>query len=141
MRTIEAILNLYMVDDIYYREYITAMNLNPDAFFGALAHPLRLRAVILLQQERELCVCELTHALGVSQPMISRHLAQLREAGVVRDRRERLWVYYRLRPDLPSWARQVVMDAARGLAPQAPYGDDRAALASMPDRPGVSCCP
>lgn len=116
------------------------MSLDPDAFFSALAHPLRLRTLILLHQEHELCVCELTHALGVSQPMISRHLAQLREARLVRDRREALWVHYALHPELPAWARRVLADAAAGLAGQAPYQDDRAALAAMPRRAVPKCC-
>jgi ArsR family transcriptional regulator len=72
--------------------------------------------------------------------MISRHLAQLREARVVRDRREGIWVHYALHPDLPSWARQVLADAAEGLADQPPYAGDRAALAAVPNRPKASCC-
>jgi ArsR family transcriptional regulator len=105
-----------------------------------LAHPLRLRVLLLLQQEGELCVCELTHALGVSQPMISRHLAPMRQAGIVSDRRQGLWVYYRLHEALPAWAQQVVAATADGLADQLPYADDRAALSAMPSRPGSACC-
>lgn len=116
------------------------MNLHPDAFFAALAHPLRLRTLILLEQDRELCVCELTRVLGVSQPMISRHLAQLRTAWVVLDRREGLWVHYRLHPDLPPWARRVLAEAARGLVDQAPYGPDGVALAAMTQRAAEPCC-
>ncbi len=111
-----------------------------DDFFSALAHPLRLRLLVLLQGEGELCVCELTHALAVSQPMISRHLAQLRRAGVVKDRREGLWVHYRLADDLPDWARKVLMVTARGLADDHPWAGDRTRLAAMPDRPGATCC-
>ncbi|MGB5736079.1 MAG: metalloregulator ArsR/SmtB family transcription factor, partial [Thiohalocapsa sp.] len=48
-------------------------------FFSALANDTRLRCLLLLSRHAELCVCELTHALGASQPHISRHLAQLRE--------------------------------------------------------------
>jgi len=128
-------LSIYNASDI-----LLAVSLDPDAFFSALAHPLRLRTLILLHQEHELCVCELTAALGVSQPMISRHLAQLREARVVRDRREALWVHYSLHPDLPAWARGVLTDAAAGLAGQTPYAHDRAVLAAMPQRPIPKRC-
>ena len=76
-----------------------------DDFFPALADPTRLRCLLLLASEGELCVCELTHALDVSQPKISRHLATLREAGIVDDRREGLWIHYRIHHDLPAWAR------------------------------------
>jgi len=116
------------------------MNLNPDAFFSALAHPLRLRALLLLLTEGELCVCELTHALDASQPMVSRHLAQLRAAGIADDRRQGLWIYYRLHPELPDWARSALDATAAGLADDSPFAADRAALEGMPDRPGTRCC-
>ena len=116
------------------------MNIEPDTIFAAIAHPLRLRALLLLDQEGELCVCELTHALGVSQPMVSRHLAQLRQWGMVNDRRQGLWVHYRLHDELPEWARQVLTSTAMGLAAQSPFADDRASLAAMPNRPGASLC-
>ena len=114
--------------------------MTPDLLFRALADATRLRCLMLLQGHDELCVCELTHALGVSQPKISRHLAQLREAGLVSDRRQGLWVYYRLHPELPAWAVEVLRSTATGAAAEAPYADDRAALAEMPNRPGASCC-
>ena len=63
--------------------------------FKALGDETRLRIVALLAHG-ELCVCHLQEALGLSQPHVSRHLAVLRAAGVVADRRERKWVYYRL---------------------------------------------
>ena len=116
------------------------MNITAHTVFTALAHPLRLRALLLLHWEGELCVCELTHALGVSQPMISRHLAQLRRVGLVSDRRQGLWVYYRLQEALPAWAGQVLAATAEGVAGETPYADDRAALSEMPNRPGSACC-
>lgn len=53
---------------------------------------------MLLLEHQELCVCEMTHAIGASQPHISRHLAHLRESRLVSDRHEGHWVYYRIRP-------------------------------------------
>ena len=75
--------------------------------FKALGEETRLRIVALLSHG-ELCVCHLQEALGLSQPHVSRHLAVLRAAGVVEDRRERKWVYYRL-------ARQPSADCERHL--------------------------
>lgn len=115
------------------------MDIRPEDFFAALAHPLRLRSLVLLAAEGELCVCELTHVLDVAQPTVSRHLAQLREAGVVRDRREGTWVHYRLHPELPAWAVQALEATAAGVAGERPYAEDRVALAEMPNRP-VRCC-
>jgi len=66
-------------------------------FFRALGDETRLRIVALLSHG-ELCVCHFQEALGLSQPNISRHLAVLRAAGIVEDRRKGNWVYYRLLP-------------------------------------------
>ena len=116
------------------------MNISPDQLLAALAQPIRLRALLLLLREGELCVCELTHALAAPQPTISRHLAQLRELTVVADRRAGHWVYYRLHDELPGWVSQVLREVAVGAAEQEPYLSDHAALTDMPNRPGAPCC-
>jgi ArsR family transcriptional regulator, arsenate/arsenite/antimonite-responsive transcriptional repressor len=109
--------------------------LTPEIYFRALADGTRLRCLLMLLAEERLCVCELVHALELSQPRVSRHLAQLRELGVVQDERQGQWVYYRLSSELPDWARQVLSAAlaADSLA------DMRARLAEMPNRPALSC--
>ncbi|MBU1191069.1 MAG: metalloregulator ArsR/SmtB family transcription factor [Gammaproteobacteria bacterium] len=116
------------------------MYLEPEIFFKALSDPTRLRCLMLLASERTLCVCELTHALDMIQPKISRHLALLRDAGIVQDQKQGQWVYYRLHPELPSWAKSVLRDTARGIAEEALFAGDRNMLASMSNRPGTSCC-
>jgi len=63
--------------------------------FKALADETRLRILNLLCR-RELCVCQIVETLGIGQSKVSRHLAHLRHAGVVNDRREGLWIYYSL---------------------------------------------
>ena len=78
--------------------YILRVTFTAPPLFALLADPTRLRCVVLLQREGELCVCELVHALDLPQPKVSRHLALLREAGVVEDRRAGQWVHYRLHP-------------------------------------------
>ena len=114
--------------------------LEPYVLFSALSNDVRLRCVLLLVAEVELCVCELTHALGLAQPAVSRHLALLREAGIVLDRRDGLWIHYRLHPDLPQWAREVLQVTANGVAGQSPFADDHKVLADMPNRPGTPRC-
>lgn len=111
-----------------------------DQFFRAVADPTRLRMLMLLVTEGELCVCELTHALDEIQPKISRHLAQLRESGVVLDRRQGQWIYYRINPDLPGWAAEVLAVTAEGVGGGAPFAADLRALADMPRRPEKACC-
>ena len=63
--------------------------------FKALSDETRLKLVVLLYK-RELCVCQIEAALGISQTKASRHLAILRRAGLLKSRREGLWVYYTL---------------------------------------------
>lgn len=116
------------------------MHIRPRQLFQLLSDETRLRCLLLMQQQGELCVCELVHALGLSQPKISRHLASLRDAGVVNDRRRGQWIYYRLHADLPAWARLILEAAAAEVVGQAPFVDDMAALNGMPNRPGAGCC-
>jgi ArsR family transcriptional regulator len=115
------------------------MPIEPATLFRALADDTRLRCLALLDAEGELCVCELTHALAEPQPKISRHLAALRAAGIVLDRREGLWIHYRIDPSLPAWARSILAGAARAGADSPTARRDRARLAAMPRRPPVRC--
>ncbi len=100
----------------------------PLTFFAALSDPTRLRALVLLAAHGELCVCRLVTALGVSQPKMSRHLAFLRDTGIVRDRRAGQWVHYRVNEDLPDWARQVLASTAAAVAGDMPYQGDLARI-------------
>lgn len=116
------------------------MNIKPNALFSALAHDTRLRCLMLLVQHEELCVCELTHAIGAAQPHISRHLAQLRELGLVSDRREGLWIHYRIHPELPEWVMAVLRATAEGVGHEGPFAMDEQTLSAMPNRPGAPRC-
>ena len=120
--------------------HIFLLMISVENFFSALADPTRLRCLLLLAAEGELCVCELTHALDVSQPKISRHLAMLRAFGIVSDRREGLWVHYRLNPELPGWAREILNIASRANVAARPFMQDRKRLRGAPNRPPVRCC-
>jgi len=66
------------------------------ALFKTLSEPVRLRIVFLLLAKGELCVCNLVEALELSQSVVSRHLAYLRNNNLVSTRREGVWVYYRI---------------------------------------------
>src|SRR6185295_6865070 len=75
----------------------------------ALSDPTRLRLLNLLRAG-ELCVCYFVEVVGAPQPKISRHLAYLRNAGVVRGRRDGKWIHYSLeRSEDPGLAH--VLDA------------------------------
>jgi ArsR family transcriptional regulator len=64
--------------------------------FKALSDETRLQIVTLLLEQDELCVCDFVGALEQTQSKISRHLRYLYNAGLVQDRREGLWMHYRL---------------------------------------------
>ncbi|MEG2199013.1 MAG: metalloregulator ArsR/SmtB family transcription factor [Anaerovorax sp.] len=63
--------------------------------FKAFSDETRLRILILLAQE-ELCVCQLSGIMDISQPKVSKHLSKLRDMGFVIDQRKERFVFYRL---------------------------------------------
>ena len=65
-------------------------------FFKALADETRLQILALLMEEEELCVCDILRVLGITQSKASRHLRYLYNLGLVSDRRDGVWMYYRL---------------------------------------------
>ncbi|MCF6265815.1 MAG: metalloregulator ArsR/SmtB family transcription factor [Desulfuromusa sp.] len=73
--------------------------------FKALSDETRLRILSLLNQG-ELCVCDLMAVLQLPQSTVSRHLAYLRNANLISDRREGVWMYYRLEEKLPTLEEQ-----------------------------------
>ena len=78
------------------------------AGFKALADETRLRILKLLSR-RELCVCQIVEVLGIGQSKASRHLAHLKNARVVTDRRDGLWTYYCL-AESDGWLHRRVIE-------------------------------
>jgi ArsR family transcriptional regulator len=99
--------------------------MSPEILFRALSDETRLRCVMLILQHGELCVCKFTEALTLSQPKISRHLATLKAARVLQDRREGVWVHYRLHTELPTWALTVLQQTLCGIQSREPFIRDR----------------
>ncbi len=93
--------------------------LDLETIFRALSDSTRLRILSLLQSG-ELCVCELVDILDVPQPTVSRHLAYLRKAGLVRVRKEGLWQHYRLTPAKRKFQRKLFecVEASVTASPQ-----------------------
>jgi len=85
--------------------------------FGILSDKTRLR-ILLLLLNNELCVCEIFAALNMSQPRVSRQLAILKQARIIKDRRDGKWIYYRIQENeytkqlmsiislIPEWLRE-----------------------------------
>jgi ArsR family transcriptional regulator len=116
------------------------MKMNATEFLKQLADETRLRSLMLMQREGELCVCELTHSLKLSQPKISRHLASLRESGIVESRRVGQWMYYSINSELPAWAKDILDASIQGVESDEPFLSDSRTLCDMPNRPGAACC-
>jgi ArsR family transcriptional regulator len=92
----------------------TALDLSRAAqLFHALSDDTRL-AILELLRGGELCVCDLQDALDAAQSRLSFHLRVLKDAGLVADRREGRWSYYRIDPD----ALAEVHDFAVALQPK-----------------------
>ncbi|MCM0613665.1 metalloregulator ArsR/SmtB family transcription factor [Marinobacter sediminum] len=110
----------------------------PVAVFKALGDPSRLAMVLLIRAQQELCVCELTTALDVAQPKVSRHLSTLRDAGLLEGERRGQWIYYQLHPQLPDWVIRVIDEAAEPNRKN--LNAEMQRLANMPDRPMKTDC-
>ena len=84
--------------------------------FKALAEETRLRIMALLLVEGELCVCDLVAALQLPQSTVSRHLAYLRNHGLVDDRRGGVWMYYSI-AERESGLSRHLLDFLRRVLP------------------------
>lgn len=114
--------------------------ITPPEVFKSLADQTRARATLLIASHGELCVCELMCALDDSQSKISRHLAHLRGSGMLQDRRQGLWIYYRLNPDLPAWVYEILQVTLRANVQW--LQEDASRLQNMDGRPfrDIACC-
>jgi ArsR family transcriptional regulator len=117
-----------------------------EQLFQALGDDTRLRILGLLASG-ETCVCNIHGALGIPQPMASRHLAYLRRAGLVATRKDGLWVHYRL--DVPSdpAVASVLRSTLDALASTRGIATDRRKLSGLTAIPlrvleqtAASCC-
>jgi ArsR family transcriptional regulator len=95
-----------------------------ETFYMALADKTRLR-LLNLMRDQEVCVQYFTEVLGDSQPKISRHLAYLRNAGIVEPRRDGKWVHYRIAWPREESGRHVLNMALDWLESRDDMRDDR----------------
>ncbi len=111
------------------------------AVLKALSDETRLAMLGLVLREGELCVCDFVAVLGVTQSKASRHLRYLVNAGLLQDRREAVWVHYRL-VETPGPVHAAVLAALREIVPGAlPAGLTRAVAQRRRARGGGDCPP
>lgn len=77
--------------------------------FKALSDETRL-SILKLLENGELCVCDIVAALNMVQPKISFHLSVLKEAGLIRDRKQGKWIHYRI-DDSDMFRRFLILSA------------------------------
>ena len=109
-------------------------NYDIEDLFKALADRTRLRLISLIG-DSEVCVCFLVAILKTSQPKISRHLAYLREAGIVAARREGKWMHYRLSEPANPIAKHMLGEVLEWLKSDSRMQAERAKLE------GICCSP
>ncbi|MFK0571527.1 metalloregulator ArsR/SmtB family transcription factor [Endozoicomonas sp.] len=107
----------------------------PHEFFKMMADEIRLRCLLLLARNNEICVCELVTALEEPQPKISRHLAQMRNHGLLNTRRQDQWIFYSIASDLPGWMNKIVDGLRQSKCLMKQYQQDQKRLESMANQP------
>lgn len=95
-----------------------------EKLFKALADCNRLRILKMLEV-RPLCVCEITEVLGIAQPSVSRHLAILKDAGLVEDIKEGQWMNYSLARSRDHAVAYILDGLHSWIADQAQIMNDR----------------
>lgn len=107
-----------------------------EKIFKALADKNRLRIINMLS-DKPMCVCEIRSVLQLSQSTVSGHLRILKEADLVEDKKEGLWVEYHLRQDHPEIA--GIHLYVRQMLFQDPDATDERGQASAADRDQITC--
>jgi ArsR family transcriptional regulator len=97
------------------------------SIFKALSDETRLRIIKLLERG-ELCVCDITAALDMVQPKVSFHLSTLKEAGLIKDRKQGKWIHYSL-SEKDMFRRMLILSACERM--DGTFDADRKRLAAF----------
>ncbi len=100
-----------------------------------LSDETRLRCLTLVYAHQELCVCELSYALALPQPKISRHLNTMKLHGLVSQRREGQWIFYSIQTNLSDFEQKLLALIVNQLQSQTQFTQDNKRLIDMADRP------
>ena len=100
--------------------------------FKALSDETRLRIIKLLEKG-ELCVCDITAALDMVQPKVSFHLSTLKEAGLIKDRKQGKWIHYSLN-EKDLFRRMLILSACERMQDNTITGDRKRLNAFLGDK-------
>ncbi|MBP1728086.1 MAG: transcriptional regulator, ArsR family [Deltaproteobacteria bacterium] len=107
----------------------------------ALSDPIRLRIILLLQAEGELCVCDLMAVLRLPQSTVSRHLAYLKRSCWVDIRRQGVWKHYTLSRESCSICQELLQLLKKHAADLPEAASDRSSLAAFQKTKNNPVCP
>src|SRR5512137_1140339 len=107
--------------------------------FKALSDPIRLRIVLLLQSEGELCVCDLMAVLKLPQSTVSRHLAYLKRSCWVDTRRDGVWMHYALSRESCTICRELLLILSQHTGDLPEVAADRLALTAFLKEKPATC--
>ncbi|MEL7024572.1 MAG: metalloregulator ArsR/SmtB family transcription factor [Pseudomonadota bacterium] len=114
-------------------------NISPTTVFASLGNEIRLRCLFLAARFDEVCVCEVVDVLQIPQPTISKAFKALKEAGLVADRRDANWTYFRFNSEAPRWVEEIVEAAVAGLSGSHPHAADERAFQKLLDEELKHC--
>lgn len=109
----------------------------PHEFFKMMADETRLRCLLLLSRNDQLCVQQLVDALDESQPKVSRHLAQMRTMGILTTSRNGQWVFYSVSTELSGWMTKIIQNLGQSNCLKEQYCQDIERLETGATMP---CC-
>ncbi|HLA75198.1 MAG TPA: winged helix-turn-helix domain-containing protein [Gammaproteobacteria bacterium] len=110
------------------------MHLTTETLLRLLADDIRLRCVSLLCSEDGLSLTELTHVLRLPQAKLHRHLSCLQLVNVITRYEIGYVTHFRMTPDLPAWAKEMLYAITLSIAQTNPFIGDRIALSQLPNR-------
>ncbi|MZP29224.1 metalloregulator ArsR/SmtB family transcription factor [Heliobacterium undosum] len=99
----------------------------------ALGDTSRVRILKMLEHKGELCVCDMINVLALSQPTVSNHLALLKEADLLKDRKEGRWVYYSLNRSANVYGKTLLGQLQEWMNDEPVFIEDRRRLDQMDD--------
>ncbi len=108
--------------------------------YKTLGDETRLRILLLLMEQGELCICDLMNALDMPQSTVSRHVAYMKNAGWLNDRRGGVWMYYSIKPELDNFTKSLAELTCNHLSSaEAIIADRRRLTTYMKTKDNSSC--
>ncbi|MFL5839169.1 MAG: ArsR/SmtB family transcription factor [Thermoleophilaceae bacterium] len=115
VETAKTLRELPMLDALAQPREVTEVRNATLETIRALAHPIRLELIAQIAARGPLCTCHLQDSLPYSQPTISKHLGVLRQAGLIRGRRDGRWVYHTVDQERLDAARDFLNEVSASL--------------------------